>query len=136
MHSPLPCCTVLFVLMGAGLLAAAHAAPPAAPHTVLVPIPARAPAHSAAPVSSPAPGLGPSVGNAELARLNGGTSTYDTITLNGTVSNTTTTDAVTGLNEIGGGAFANAVGFPMVIQNSGNSVLIQNATIINVQMQP
>ncbi|HVX05379.1 MAG TPA: hypothetical protein VHA71_09735 [Rhodanobacteraceae bacterium] len=82
------------------------------------------------------PGLGTSVGNAELATLNGGTNTYDTITLNGTVSNTTTTDAITGSNEIGGGAFGNAVGFPMVIQNSGNSVLIQNATIVNVQMQP
>ncbi|TAN08037.1 MAG: hypothetical protein EPN36_01375 [Rhodanobacteraceae bacterium] len=82
------------------------------------------------------PGLGSSVDNAKLASLYGGASSYDTITLNGNVSNTTTSNVVTGLNEIGGGAFANAAGFPMVIQNTGNSVLIQNATIINVQMQP
>jgi hypothetical protein len=25
---------------------------------------------------------------------------------------------------------------PIVIQNTGNSVLIQNATVVNVQMQP
>jgi len=130
MHSPSQRCTALFALVGVGLLTAAHAAAPAATHV------APAPTHSAAPVQPSALGLGPSVGNTELARLNGGTDTYQTITLNGTVSDTTTVDAVTGLNEIGGGAFANAVGFPMVIQNSGNSVLIQNATIINVQMQP
>jgi hypothetical protein len=40
------------------------------------------------------------------------------------------------MNWIGGGAFGNAAGLPMVIQNSGNSVLIQNATVVNVQMQP
>ena len=134
MHSPSPRCTRLFALMGMGLFTAAHAAAPAAMHAR--PVAAHAPTSPAAPVPSSALGLGPSVGNAELSRLNGGTDTYQTITLNGTVSNTTTTDVATGLNEIGGGAFANAVGFPMVIQNSGNSVLIQNATIINVQMQP
>ena len=33
-------------------------------------------------------------------------------------------------------AFNGAAGVPMVIQNSGNNVLIQNATIVNVQFQP
>lgn len=133
MHFPSPRCIGLLVLVGAGLSSVAHAAAPVAQK------PSSA-AHVAATRSPPpqvsVPGLGASVDSSELATLNGGTSTYDTITLNGTVSNTTTTDAVTGFNEIGGGTFANAVGFPMVIQNSGNSVLIQNATIINVQMQP
>ena len=41
-----------------------------------------------------------------------------------------------GYNTIADGAFTGAVGVPMVIQNSGNNVLIQNATIINVQFQP
>lgn len=132
MHVSSPRCMGMFALMGLGLLTSAHAAAPVAQK----PSPAaHAAATGAPPTQASVPGLGASVGNSELATLNGGTSTYDTITLNGTVSNTTTTDAVTGLNEIGGGAFSNAVGFPMVIQNSGNSVLIQNATIINVQMQ-
>ena len=134
MHSPSPRPTGLFALMGFGLLTAAHAAPPAVAHAA--PVAAHASAHSVAPVPPSAFGLGPSVGNAQLAGLSGGANTYQTITLNGTVSNTSTTDVATGFNEIGGGAFANAAGFPMVIQNSGNSVLIQNATIINVQMQP
>lgn len=133
MHSPSPRCIGLFVLMGAGLSGVAHAAAPVAQKPSSA---ARITAAGSPPPQISVLGFGASVGNSELAALNGGTSTYDTITLNGTVSNTTTTDAVTGFNEIGGGAFANAVGFPMVIQNSGNSVLIQNATIINVQMQP
>jgi len=70
-----------------------------------------------------------------LASLNGGTHITERITLNGSVSNTSTDDVSTGFNTIGGGAFSGAVGVPMVIQNSGNSVLIQNATIIDVQLQ-
>ena len=38
-------------------------------------------------------------------------------------------------NSIDGGALANASGVPIVIQNSGANVLIQNATIINLQMR-
>lgn len=37
---------------------------------------------------------------------------------------------------IGNDAFNGAAGVPMVIQNTGNGVLIQNATIINVQLTP
>jgi hypothetical protein len=80
-------------------------------------------------------GLGQSVGQDALANLHGGTRITEQITLNGGVSNNSTSDVSTGFNSIGGGAFSGAVGVPMVIQNSGNSVLIQNATIIDVQIQ-
>ena len=41
----------------------------------------------------------------------------------------------TGSNLITEGAFGGASGFSTVIQNSGNNVLIQNSTIINLHMQ-
>ena len=81
-------------------------------------------------------GTGSRVDAAVLANLSGGSDVDNTINLDGSVSNTTTENVSTGTNWIGGGAFGNAVGLPMVIQNSGNSVLIQNATIVNLQMQP
>lgn len=55
--------------------------------------------------------------------------------LNGTVANNAATNVLTGQNVITEGSFANASGFPMVIQNTGSNVLIQNATIIHIQFQ-
>lgn len=55
--------------------------------------------------------------------------------LSGTVANNLATNIRTGANTISEGAFANASGFPVVIQNSGSNVLIQNATVVNVQFQ-
>lgn len=55
--------------------------------------------------------------------------------LHGTVADNTTVNAVSGNNIVTDGAFANAAGIPTAIQNTGNSVLIQNATIINVQFK-
>ncbi|MFA6230337.1 MAG: hypothetical protein WC617_09205 [Rhodanobacter sp.] len=81
-------------------------------------------------------GLGPRVGVDVLAKASGGTDVTGQMTLNGTVSDNHTTDVATGNNEITSGSFSGAAGVPMVIQNTGNSVLIQNATIINVQFQP
>jgi hypothetical protein len=81
-------------------------------------------------------GFGPSVPIATLAKLSGGTSVAQQITLNGTVGQNTDDHVVTGSNLIGGGSFSGAAGLPMVIQNTGNNVLIQNATIVNVQFQP
>lgn len=40
----------------------------------------------------------------------------------------------TGFNTISGSAFSGSNGFPTVIQNSGNQVLIQNDLIVNVNM--
>jgi len=41
----------------------------------------------------------------------------------------------TGNNQISGQAFAGTSGIPTAIQNSGNNVIIQNATIVNVHVQ-
>jgi hypothetical protein len=82
------------------------------------------------------PGLGQSTDAGTLEQLSGGTDVSNRITLHGDVSNNTTDHTVTGNNSIGTGAFSGSVGLPMVIQNSGNSVLIQNATIVSVQFQP
>ena len=82
--------------------------------------------------------------NATLALKRGGdvrvqnnnqTQILNTNTVNGTVNDVTVLNNITGNNSIDGGAFTGAQGFPMVIQNSGNGVLIQNATILNVTIQ-
>lgn len=41
----------------------------------------------------------------------------------------------TGRNSIGGYAFSSANGFINAVQNTGNNVLIQNSTIINVSVE-
>ena len=64
----------------------------------------------------------------------------DVLTLNkaeldGTLNGNTAVDSVTGSNLISNGAFANASGLSTAIQNSGNNVLIQNSTIVNVVIE-
>ncbi len=53
----------------------------------------------------------------------------------GTVSDNVATQVTTGSNQITGGAFAGMSGVPVVIQNTGNNVLIQSSTVINVQLK-
>ena len=73
---------------------------------------------------------------AGLARLRGGADTVNNdMQLNGAVSGNAAVNVVTGANAISSGSFSNASGLPVAIQNSGANVLIQNATIINIQMQ-
>ncbi|MET4567909.1 hypothetical protein [Rhodanobacter soli] len=93
---------------------------------------------AAAPSAQPAwlDGWGRSADSRTLAMSSGGNEVSETIILNGTVANNTVDHVVTGSNAIGNGAFNGAAGVPMVIQNTGNGVLIQNATILNVQFQP
>ena len=55
--------------------------------------------------------------------------------LNGDVANNSAVNVQTGSNSIDTGSFANMSGIPVVIQNSGANVLIQNATVINLQLQ-
>jgi hypothetical protein len=55
--------------------------------------------------------------------------------LHGTVADNAAVNTLTGSNIVTEGAFANAAGIPTAIQNSGNNVLIQNATIVNVQFK-
>lgn len=56
--------------------------------------------------------------------------------LNGRVSNNTAINTNTGDNIVSTGAFTSSSGFISTVQNSGNNVLIQNSTIINVEIDP
>lgn len=85
----------------------------------------------AAPVS-----LGAPLGGERLGALRGGTGTapLTEMRLSGTTSSNTAIAVQTGNNMIADGAFAHMSGLPLVIQNTGANVLIQNAVILNVQM--
>jgi hypothetical protein len=78
---------------------------------------------------------GKAVGVSRLAASRGGTAVASDMQLQGVVGDNRVSDAVTGSNLITQGAFNGAAGVPVVIQNSGNNVLIQNATIINLQLK-
>lgn len=92
----------------------------------------------AAPVLSAVPvdvsGFGVPMASDSLDEYRGG---FDLVKndmqLSGTVANNTAVNVLSGGNSIAEGSFANSSGFPMVVQNSGSNVLIQNATIINLQ---
>ena len=88
------------------------------------------------PVASIDPMLGATVDSATLDAQRGGTDTVNNnMNLNGGVTDNVANHVVTGANSIDAGSFANMSGIPTVIQNSGANVLIQNATIINLQFQ-
>ncbi len=70
-----------------------------------------------------------------LAARRGGADVYNDMQLKGMVAENSAVNVATGGNVISEGSFANASGVPMVVQNSGNNVLIQNATIINLQVK-
>ena len=71
-----------------------------------------------------------------LARARGGTDiTTITTRLTGAVSGNSATNVTTGANVIQGGSFASMSGIPIVVQNTGANVLIQNATTINLQFK-
>ena len=55
--------------------------------------------------------------------------------LSGLVGENAATNVSTGANTIDGASFANVSGIPVVIQNSGANVLIQNSTIVNLQLK-
>ena len=90
---------------------------------------------SAPEEASPA-GWGKTTDSAKLADLRGGADAiHNEATLGGTVASNSATNVTTGMNIIDNGSFANSSGLPVVIQNSGANVLIQNATVINLQLQ-
>lgn len=71
---------------------------------------------------------------ATLDDLRGGAAVRNDMDLNGVTSGNSAFQVQTGNNTIDAGSFANMSGLPVVIQNSGANVLIQNATIVNLQM--
>lgn len=70
-----------------------------------------------------------------LASRRGAADVYNDMQLKGVVSDNRAVNVTTGSNVITEGAFSSAAGVPMVVQNSGNNVLIQNATILNIQLK-
>ena len=56
--------------------------------------------------------------------------------LDGVVTDNVAIGNTTGNNVVSDGAFSSSTGFMTTIQNTGNNVLIQNATIINVSVGP
>lgn len=86
---------------------------------------------------APAPSafVAAAVDSATLDTYRGGSSQVSNdLTLAGTTADNTAHNVNTGNNAISAGAFANMNGMPVVIQNSGANVLIQNAVIVHVQM--
>jgi len=55
--------------------------------------------------------------------------------LNGVSTGNVVNDSVTGNNIISSGALASSSGISSVIQNSGNNVLIQNSTVVNLTLK-
>ena len=72
-----------------------------------------------------------------LAKHRGGSDAQviNDMKLSGVVSDNRASNLTTGNNVITDGAFAGVNGVPLVVQNSGNNVLIQSATIVNVQVK-
>lgn len=88
------------------------------------------------PEPAPIPGFGRIVDTEVLETQRGGSDLHlSEIHASGAVSEVQAYDLVTGHNIVSDSALAGAAGLPMVIQNSGNGVLIQNAVILNVQVQ-
>lgn len=65
----------------------------------------------------------------------GGTDVFNEMMLKGVVANNRASHLTTGSNAITEGSFSGLVGIPVVFQNTGNGVLMQHATIINVQLK-
>jgi len=80
--------------------------------------------------------LGPPAPATVLAAARGGSApmTADA-TLHGAVGGNSANQVVTGANTISASSFAGASGIPIVIQNTGANVLIQNATVIQLQFK-
>jgi len=109
--------------------------------------PASATAAAASPEASSGDGpakadpLAASVDDGQLGTSRGGAELQSPVNLNlnqnnstGSVSGNVATNLTTGTNNISDSAFSNSAGVPVVIQNTGNNVLIQNSTILNLQL--
>jgi hypothetical protein len=80
--------------------------------------------------------LGQPLSDSSLGDLRGGTdTTVNDMQLNGTTAANTAVNVNTGSNAIGTGAFSAMSGIPIVVQNTGANVLIQNAVILNLKVQ-
>lgn len=81
-------------------------------------------------------GLGPAVSDAELAAQSGGADVQlNDLRAKAVVTDNYAGNLATGNNVISDQALSNAAGVPMVVQNTGNNVSIQNSTILNLRVQ-
>lgn len=90
---------------------------------------------TAAGTSTARQGIGSAASPGELDGMRGTGVVSADATLSGTLSGNSAAQVATGSNVIQSGSFANASGLPVVIQNSGANVLIQNATVINLELR-
>lgn len=75
------------------------------------------------------------VADDELDRARGGSDLHvNQNNLDAILEGNVAANLTTGDNTITEGAFTNTTGIPMVIQNSGNNVIIQNSTILNLEL--
>jgi hypothetical protein len=83
------------------------------------------------------PGFAAPLKESRLAGLSGmsGVVVVNQQDLSARMSNTSASNLTTGSNIITDGSFANSNGLPIVIQNSGNGVIIQNSTILNLNVR-
>jgi len=72
--------------------------------------------------------------NLEISRGGADLNLFD-VKNDGIVSENHASNLTTGSNWVTEGSFAGASGFSTVVQNSGNNVLIQNSTVINLQVK-
>lgn len=81
--------------------------------------------------------LGRALGEDRLAEQRGGQDdAYANINdARARVSEISVTNASTGNNTVSEGSITNNSGLPVVVQNSGNGVVIQNTTILNLQLK-
>jgi len=92
------------------------------------------PEHATIPAQVASP-FDTAVSDADLAEYRGGHIETNVNNLDGQLYNNQAMANVTGSNLVTGSSFAGASGLSTVIQNSGNNVLIQNATILNLHVQ-
>ncbi|KXB32693.1 hypothetical protein AT959_00380 [Dechloromonas denitrificans] len=79
---------------------------------------------------------GDAINGEQLASLRGGAEQVNSENaLEGLVRDNQAYNLKTGSNLVSDGSFAGSSGLATVIQNSGNNVLIQNSTIVNVQIK-
>lgn len=75
------------------------------------------------------------VADDQLDQLRGRQTVFNSNEVDGQLYNNEAVSNVTGSNFVTDGSFSGMSGFSTVIQNSGNNVLIQNATVLNLQFQ-
>lgn len=77
------------------------------------------------------------VSNELLSRQRGGADArvLNYMDIDAALHNNSARANVSGNNSVSTGAFTNASGLATVIQNSGNNVIIQNATILNLELR-